>query len=173
MNQQAYKFNKLDLEDLIALGVGGIFSVLGLSVALAGHAAPIAFALWGLIAFLTEFSYAKLGSICHSDGDGFTCLEQAFVNTTDLTIISSFASSTFLLVLAAINLSAIKLRTWISINVVIRYGPPLVSGTLSSFICLHVQNKMEGPGMDRCPLPVCHRGGTVLLRKEVVFQARS
>jgi len=57
---------------------GGIFSVLGLSVALSGHAAPIAFALGGLIAFLTGFSYNKLGLTYHSDGGSFTYLEHAF-----------------------------------------------------------------------------------------------
>lgn len=44
---------------------GGIFSVLGLSVALSGHAAPIAFALGGLIALVSGFSYTKLGLTYH------------------------------------------------------------------------------------------------------------
>jgi hypothetical protein len=48
-----------------------------------------------------------------------TFLTLLFVNTTDLTIISSFASSTFLLIFAAINLSAIRLRSRIGINVII------------------------------------------------------
>lgn len=59
---------------------GGIFSVLGLSVGLAGHAAPIAFALGGIIAMLTGFSYTKLGLAFHSDGGSFTYLEHAFKN---------------------------------------------------------------------------------------------
>lgn len=57
---------------------GGIFSVLGLSVALSGHAAPIAFAVGGFIALLTGFSYIKLGLVFHSDGGSFTYLEHAF-----------------------------------------------------------------------------------------------
>lgn len=57
---------------------GGIFSVLGLSVALAGHAAPIAFGLGGIIALLTGFSYARLGLAFRSDGGSFTYLEHAF-----------------------------------------------------------------------------------------------
>ena len=73
MNQKKYKSEKLGLKELLAMGVGGmvgggIFSVLGLSVALSGHAAPIAFALGGVIALLTGFSYAKLGMAYHSDG---------------------------------------------------------------------------------------------------------
>lgn len=57
---------------------GGIFSVLGLSVSEAGHAAPLAFALGGVIALLTGFSYARLGLCFRSDGGSFTYLEKAF-----------------------------------------------------------------------------------------------
>ncbi len=74
---------KLGLKELVAMGVGGmvgggIFSVLGLAVGVAGHAAPIAFVLGGMIALLTGFSYAKLGLVFHSDGGSFTYLERAF-----------------------------------------------------------------------------------------------
>ena len=63
---------KLGLKELIAMGVGGmvgggIFSVLGLSVGMAGHAAPIAFALGGFIALLTGYSYSKLGLAFRSE----------------------------------------------------------------------------------------------------------
>ncbi|RLA88580.1 MAG: amino acid transporter, partial [Deltaproteobacteria bacterium] len=58
----------------------GIFSVLGLSIGLLGHAAPVAFALEGIIALLIGFSYAKLGIAFHSDGGSFTYLEHAFKN---------------------------------------------------------------------------------------------
>ena len=83
MTQQASKIEKLGLKELVAMGVGGmvgggIFSVLGLSVAVSGHAAPIAFALGGLIALLTGLSYARLGLAYHSDGGSFTYLEHAF-----------------------------------------------------------------------------------------------
>ena len=83
MNQQTTQNEKLGLKELVAMGVGGmvgggIFSVLGLSVALAGHAAPIAFCLGGTIALLTGFSYTKLGLSYHSDGGSFTYLERAF-----------------------------------------------------------------------------------------------
>ena len=74
---------KLGLKELVAMGVGGmvgggIFSVLGLSVGLAGHAAPLAFALGGMIALLTGLSYARLGLVFRSDGGSFTYLERAF-----------------------------------------------------------------------------------------------
>jgi len=74
---------RLDLKQMIAMGVGGmvgggIFSVLGLAIAQAGHAAPLAFALGGVIALLTGYSYARLGLVFRSDGGSFTYLEKAF-----------------------------------------------------------------------------------------------
>jgi amino acid transporter/ubiquinone/menaquinone biosynthesis C-methylase UbiE len=75
--------NKLGLKEIVAMGVGGmvgggIFSVLGLAIKEAGHAAPIAFAIGGVIAMLTGYSYTKLGLAFHSDGGSFTYLEHAF-----------------------------------------------------------------------------------------------
>lgn len=76
---------KLSLKEVIAMGIGGmvgggIFSVLGLAIAQAGHAAPIAFALGGCIALLTGLSYARLGLLFQSSGGSFTFLEHAFSN---------------------------------------------------------------------------------------------
>ncbi len=76
---------RLDLKELIAMGVGGmvgggIFSVLGLSVGLAGHAAPIAFLIGGIIAILTGYSYSKLGLTFRSDGGSFTYMEKSVKN---------------------------------------------------------------------------------------------
>ena len=81
MSQQINE--KLSLKEVIAMGVGGmvgggIFSVLGLAIAQAGHAAPVAFALGGIIALLTGLSYARLGLHYQSDGGSFTYLEKAF-----------------------------------------------------------------------------------------------
>ncbi len=77
---------KLGLKEVVAMGVGGmvgggIFSVLGLAIREAGHAAPVAFALGGVLALLTGHSYAKLGLAFHSDGGSFTYLEHAFKHT--------------------------------------------------------------------------------------------
>ncbi len=74
---------KLSLPELIAIGVGGmvgggIFSVLGLSASVSGHAAPLAFAFGGIIALLTGYAYIRLGLHFRSDGGSFTYLERAF-----------------------------------------------------------------------------------------------
>ncbi len=73
----------LTLKEVIAMGVGGmvgggIFSVLGLAIAQAGHAAPVAFSIGGFVALLTGLSYARLGISFRSDGGSFTYLEHAF-----------------------------------------------------------------------------------------------
>jgi len=75
--------DRLGLKEVVAMGVGGmvgggIFSVLGLAVQEAGHAAPLAFAIGGVIALLAGYSYTKLGLAFHSDGGSFTYLEHAF-----------------------------------------------------------------------------------------------
>ena len=74
---------RLGLKEVIAMGVGGmigggIFSVLGLAISQAGHAAPLAFALGGGIALITGMAYARLGLAFQSDGGSFTYLEKAF-----------------------------------------------------------------------------------------------
>ncbi len=74
---------RLTLKEVIAMGVGGmigggIFSVLGLAISEAGHAAPLAFALGGTIAMITGMAYARLGVSFRSDGGSFTYLEKAF-----------------------------------------------------------------------------------------------
>ena len=73
----------LGLPELIAIGVGGmigggIFSVLGIAVGIAGHAAPLAFALGGVIAILAGYSYVTLALAYRDDGASFTYLERAF-----------------------------------------------------------------------------------------------
>ncbi len=86
MNNSAAN-ERLSLKEVIAMGVGGmvgggIFSVLGLAITQAGHAAPIAFALGGIIALLTGLSYSRLGLQYRSDGGSFTYLERAFQSRT-------------------------------------------------------------------------------------------
>lgn len=57
---------------------GGIFAVLGLAVELGQGETPIAFALAGLIALITSYSYAKLSVRYPSEGGTVEFLNQAF-----------------------------------------------------------------------------------------------
>lgn len=80
--EQADK-NKLSLAEITAIGIGGmigggIFAVLGLAIATAGHAVPLTLAGGGVIALLTGLSYAHLGLHFRGDGGSFTYIEKAF-----------------------------------------------------------------------------------------------
>ncbi len=74
---------KLGFWSVFALGVGGmvgggIFAVLGLAVQLAHGSTPIAFAIAGLVALLTSYSYAKLSVAYPSRGGTVEFLNQAY-----------------------------------------------------------------------------------------------
>ena len=74
---------KLGLKELIAIGVGGmigggIFSVLGLAVKLAGSAAPISFVIDLLIALTAGYHYVRLALTFRDDGASYTYLRRAF-----------------------------------------------------------------------------------------------
>ncbi|VAX20753.1 hypothetical protein MNBD_NITROSPINAE03-1554, partial [hydrothermal vent metagenome] len=76
MKQQSNQQDALGLPELIAMGVGGmigggIFSVLGMAVGIAGRAAPLAFGIGSLVAFAAGYSYIKLALCFHSDGASF------------------------------------------------------------------------------------------------------
>ncbi len=74
---------KIGFWEVAAIGVGGmvgggIFAVLGLSVALTHGAAPIAFLLAGIVALVTSYSYAKLSVAFPSQGGTVVFLDRAF-----------------------------------------------------------------------------------------------
>ncbi|WP_457567806.1 APC family permease [Desulfurobacterium sp.] len=74
---------KLGLKELIAIGVGGmigggIFSVLGIAVGLAGNGAPISFLIDMLIALAAGYHYVKLCLTFRDDGASYTYLKRAF-----------------------------------------------------------------------------------------------
>jgi len=74
---------KLGLRELIAIGVGGmigggIFSVLGIAVGLAGHAAPLSFVIDMLIALTAGYSYVRLALTFRDDGSSYTYLLRAW-----------------------------------------------------------------------------------------------
>jgi len=57
---------------------GGIFAVLGLSVDLAHGGAPVAFAVAGVVALVTAYSYARLSVTYRSRGGTVAFLDRAF-----------------------------------------------------------------------------------------------
>jgi amino acid transporter len=74
---------KLSLAEVTAIGIGGmigggIFAVLGLAIAVAGHAVALTLAGGGVIALLTGLSYAHMGLAFHGEGGSFTYIERAF-----------------------------------------------------------------------------------------------
>jgi amino acid transporter len=74
---------KINFWGAVSIGIGGmvgggIFAVLGLSVQLSGGGAPISFAIAGLIALLTAYSYSKLSVAMPSQGGTVTFLDRAF-----------------------------------------------------------------------------------------------
>jgi amino acid transporter len=74
---------KIGLLSAVSIGVGGmvgggIFAVLGLAVQLAGGGTYIAFAIAGLVALLSSYSYARLSVAYPSQGGTVEFLNQAF-----------------------------------------------------------------------------------------------
>ncbi|UCE28374.1 MAG: amino acid permease, partial [Candidatus Coatesbacteria bacterium] len=74
---------KIGFWAVFAIGVGGmvgggIFAVLGLSVELAGGGTPVAFAVAGVVALITSYSYAKLSVTYPCQGGTVEFLNQAF-----------------------------------------------------------------------------------------------
>jgi amino acid transporter len=75
--------DKIGFWEVTAIGVGGmvgggIFAVLGLSVALTRGAAPVAFLLAGIVALVTAYSYARLSVAFPSQGGTVAFLDRAF-----------------------------------------------------------------------------------------------
>lgn len=75
--------HKIGFWAVVAIGIGGmvgggIFAVLGLAVQLAHGGTPVAFALAGVVALLTTYSYAKLSVAYPSRGGTVTFLDCAF-----------------------------------------------------------------------------------------------
>jgi len=69
--------------EVVAIGIGGmvgggIFAVLGLAVELAHGGTPISFAIAGLVALVTAYSYIKLSVAFPSQGGTVTFLDRAF-----------------------------------------------------------------------------------------------
>jgi amino acid transporter len=75
--------DSVSLLGAIAIGVGGmvgggIFAVLGLASMLAGGATPIAFAVAGIVALLTAYSYARMSVAYPDNGGTIIFIDEAF-----------------------------------------------------------------------------------------------
>jgi amino acid transporter len=90
---------KLGYWSVVSIGVGGmvgggIFAVLGLAVQLAHGGTPVAFAIAGLVALLTSYSYAKLSVAYPSPGGTVEFLNQGLgtgLITGSLNVLLSFS----------------------------------------------------------------------------------
>jgi amino acid transporter len=65
--------NRIGLAAAVSIGIGGmvgagIFSILGVVAQVAGNAMWLSFAIGGLVALLSTYSYAKLGATFPSAG---------------------------------------------------------------------------------------------------------
>jgi amino acid transporter len=81
--RQVSNKEKIGFWSVVAIGIGGmvgggIFAVLGLAAQLAHGATPVAFAIAGVVALLTTYSYAKLSVAFPSQGGTVTFLDRAF-----------------------------------------------------------------------------------------------
>ncbi len=79
---------------------GGIFAVLGLTIALSGGGAPIAFAIAGLIALVTVYSYVKLSLRYPSEGGTIEFIVQAFGNGLFSALINNLMLISYVIMLA-------------------------------------------------------------------------
>ncbi len=113
---------KIGFLEAFSIGVGGmvgggIFAVLGLTIVLSKGAAPIAFAIAGLIALVTVYSYVKLSLRYPSEGGTIEFIVQAFGNT----LFSSLANT--LLLISYVIMLALYAYAFGS------YGSALILGT--------------------------------------------
>ncbi len=73
----------LGLVELIAIAVGGmvgggIFTILGISVSMAGYLAPFSIALGGIIAYFAAYSYVRLGVYYKDEGATYAFFKRTF-----------------------------------------------------------------------------------------------
>ncbi|NOQ75281.1 MAG: amino acid permease [Crocinitomix sp.] len=78
--------NKLGLAELIAIALGGmvgggIFSILGISVARVGNATPIAIAVGGVLALMAAYSYVKLSQLYKDEGATYSFYKKTFTKS--------------------------------------------------------------------------------------------
>lgn len=83
MPQHRKRNKELGIVELIAIALGGmvgggIFSILGISVAMIGNLTPIAIIVGGLIASLAAYSYVKLGLYYRDEGATYSFYKRTY-----------------------------------------------------------------------------------------------
>jgi amino acid transporter len=73
----------LGFKELLALAIGGmvgggIFTVLGIAVAMVGSLAPFAIALGGVVAWFAAYSYVKLGVYYKDEGATYSFFKRTY-----------------------------------------------------------------------------------------------
>lgn len=86
MTQHRKRNKNLGLAELIAIALGGmvgggIFTILGISVALIGNLTPIAIIIGGIIASLAAYSYVKLGLYYKDEGATYSFFKRTYSNS--------------------------------------------------------------------------------------------
>ncbi len=95
----------IGLLEAFSIGVGGmvgggIFAVLGLTIDLSHGAAPLAFAIAGLIALVTVYSYVKLSLRYPSEGGTIEFIVQGFGNTLFSALVNNLLLFSYIVMLA-------------------------------------------------------------------------
>ena len=75
----------LSLKDVVAMGLGGtigggIFAALGVAIAVAGNGAILTFAIAGVVALISGYSYVQLTDNLNEDGGSYTFIEYYITN---------------------------------------------------------------------------------------------
>lgn len=83
VNGQSSSDGNIGYLSAVSIGIGGmvgggIFAVLGIAVQLSGKGPPLAFAMAGIVALITSYSYARLSVRYPSEGGTVEFLNQAF-----------------------------------------------------------------------------------------------
>ncbi len=122
------KKRSLGYWSVVSIGIGGmvgggIFAVLGLAVSLAKGGTPIAFALAGLVALITSYSYARLSTAFPTQGGTVEFLNHAFGT--------------------GIIVGGINILLWLSYNVMLSLYAYAFGSYGSSFFTPHLQPLMK------------------------------
>jgi amino acid transporter len=122
------KRKSLGYWSVVSIGIGGmvgggIFAVLGLAVSLAKGGTPVAFALAGLVAMITSYSYARLSTAFPSQGGTVEFLNHGFGT--------------------GIVVGGTNILLWLSYNVMLALYAYAFGSYASSFVSPHLQPVMK------------------------------